>query len=87
MKRLELIDAVIIVLTVIAFILIAQKLFGSSPTDMQVAISVFSLLSSFIIKLYFSHSRLNREVGEIKTEMHHRFDAVEKSLLEIKEKL
>lgn len=90
MKKIRLIDAAIIILTIVVFILILQKLFGSSPTEVQVTFGLASILFTFLLKINSSHNKLNREVGELKTDVQHihqKLDDVEKSLIAIKTKL
>ena len=46
-----------------------DKFFGGSPTDFQFILWAFTIFGTAIIKLFNMIYGINREVGEIKTEL------------------
>ena len=67
MKRFNLIDLFIIVLSLLFFYFVLTRIFGHSATDFTIAIGAFSAIGTLFYKLYSNLYKLNREVGEFKS--------------------
>jgi hypothetical protein len=67
--KFEWIDALIIALFLLSVYLILTRLFGHSATDLQIIFSVFSIYTSALFYIFNFLYKMNRELGEIKTEI------------------
>jgi len=79
----SLILAIIFFLVSIYFIFL--KIFGNSPTDLQVILTIATLLVSLLIFTIGSLYKLNREVGEFKINTKNSFDRFKEDVTIIKE--
>ncbi len=70
------------------FIMILSRLVGSSATDIQIYLGLFTglfIIMGYIIKLIENNSSLNRELGEMKTNMVNSFERVKSDMNKINE--
>lgn len=81
------VDILAVILFLLSVYLILLRLFGHSPTEIEIMIMLFSLIITLIFKGYTEISKLNREVGEIKIGVMNEFKKVTEDMQMIKNKL
>jgi hypothetical protein len=59
---------------------ILTRIFGHSATDATIIVSLFSILSAFLIKINTSLYKLNRELGEFAIENKHCLTSINKRI-------
>lgn len=84
MKKFGLIDAMIIILFLLAVYFILTRIFGHSATELTISVTLFGILAGLIYKNMDKTSNLNREVGEIKIHMVNSFKKVREDIGEIR---
>jgi len=75
-----LLNIVIIVLLIVGAYLFLTRIFGSSPTDLQLILWLFGFSVTLILKIFNMIYSLNREIGEIKIQMKNSFDKVREDI-------
>ncbi|MBS3080956.1 hypothetical protein J4221_05770 [Candidatus Pacearchaeota archaeon] len=81
-------NILIIIFGIGAVYMIIDRIFGNSPTDFQIILWISGFLGSSIIKLFNVVYMINREIGEVKTELkfgvRNGFKGVKKDINEVK---
>jgi TRAP-type mannitol/chloroaromatic compound transport system permease large subunit len=72
------IDVLIIVLFIVVLYLLLSRIFGHSPTDLTVSVSLFTFLGAVVFRMQYILLNLSREVGGIKINMINSFKKVSK---------
>ncbi|MBI3051999.1 hypothetical protein HYY74_06105 [Candidatus Woesearchaeota archaeon] len=79
-SKISLIDAMIIILFLMAVYFILTRIFGHSATDLTIAITLFTLLGGMMY-------RLKREVGELKIKTINSFGRLNEDIRQIEDGL
>lgn len=79
-NRFTWIDALTIILFLLAVYFILTRIFGHSATDLVISITLFGTLGGLLYNL-------NREIGEFKVKTINSFEKMKKDIEEIKNKL
>lgn len=82
-------NILIVVFLIIVIYMFLARIFGNSPTDFQLISGSFGLVGMIVVKLFTLIYGINREVGEIKTELRvgvrSGFKKIKNDIQEIKE--
>lgn len=76
-KKISLIDIIIILLSILAVYFIITRIFGHSATDLTISVTLFTLLGGLLYKL-------NREIGEFKIKTMNSFKMLKEDIESIK---
>lgn len=59
-------NILIVIFLIIVIYMFLARIFGSSPTDLELISAIFGLFGTAVLKLFNLDYALNREVGELK---------------------
>ena len=90
MEKVNVWDILLWLMMAILLFMILTRVFGNSATDVQIYLGIITsmiVIVGYMMKLMENDSKLNREIGEIKTNMSNSFDKVREDMRLIKDKL
>lgn len=92
MKKLKrminwILNLLLIVFFIIVIYLILERVFGNSPTDFQLILWISGFFGTAILKIFNLIYDINRETGELKTNVKNGFDRIKIDIRLINNKL
>jgi len=80
-------NIILIILIIVGIYLFLNRIFGHSPTDLQLILWLFGFFGTAMVKMFSLVYNINREIGELKTNTKESFNKIRTDVSEIEQEI